>query len=635
MSISTFDISSISNRDLQLLYEYRILRRPADKLTAILGGESFTTSIRQGTELEDSWFTYYIDTVPKVNKVPFLEFKAESADDWRALAHLSKAEILDDGIRLYSTAEVPTDMQVRIFWCESLHQIESVTDDLMKLLSQFYNDFDKLKSDIDYLKEHGAVDSRPEGLVNNLVKIQHKDGVGTLVDALYTINKPEAERLFANPTQLELDTMVHTFNTCIEMHFNDGLKRVMQNWDGPIMKLSGTGHIVLRNIRSQILISKWSGYVTIIDCPDVHLQADKESDICNIRHLKILRNSCVYFENQTHYIENVTMLLNSTVRHRRGFVKNISSVGYGCTYWCADTVWIPGINYFSESEHDRNTVFNFNVLNILGTLQHDGNALLIYNTRCIGFKTANADAPAQPSVVNYEWDAEYNESGGDTPTPIPPTPSETIVDPGTESARCHVLYVWLRKSGFSQNHTCGILGNIEAESGFDPNIREDDFSGREYTLLEMVNYPNYGYGLIQWTYNYGHSWLYNWCTANNYDYDTLDGQIHCAAAVPMGYNLSDSVGQGGYDIFGHDGSGTATYNYSVYKYGNSTYGWAGTGDGTAEEVFSRLNALSLENAVRSWLGSMERPSSSVITDRLNNAQAILERANSEGWESEV
>ena len=632
MSTNAFDISSISNRDLQLLYEYRILRRPTDKLTAILGGESFTTSIRQGTELEDSWFTYYLDTIPKADKIPFLEFKVESADDWRALAHLSKAEILDDCIRLYSTAEVPTDMQVHIFWCDSLHQIEGIIDELLKMLGQFNSDFDKLKTDIEYLKEHGAVDSRPEGLVGNLVKIQKTDDHATLVDSFYTIQKPYAERVYVNITQTEIDTMVHTFNKCIEFQFTDRIKRVLQNWNGPVLRLSGAGHIVLKNIKSQILLTNWKGHITITDCPDVHLQAENANKVCSVAHLKILRNSCVYLENQAHYIENVTMLLNSTVRHRRGFVKNISSVGYGCTYWCADTVWIPGINYFNETEHDKNTVYNFNVLDILGTLQHDGNALLIYNTRCIGFKVANADAPSQPQVVQCKWDAAYN--GGDNP-PIPPVPSDPIIDPGNVSERCHVLYVWLRKSGFSQNHTCGILGNIQVESGFDPNIREDDFSGRKYTLLEMVNYENYGYGLIQWTYAYGHSWLYNWCTANNYDYDTLDGQIRCAAAVPMGYKLSDSVGQGGYDIFGHDGSGTATYNYSVYKDGNSTYGWSGVGAGTAEEVFSRLNALSLREATISWLASMERPNASVIGDRVGKAQAIKERADSEGWESEV
>ena len=402
-----FDISAISNRDLQVLYEYRILRRPADKLTAILGGESFTIPLTEGTQTEGGLYTYKLDTTPKEGRIPFLEFEAESADDWRALAHLSTAEITDTDITLYSTAEVPTDMRVRIYWCDSLHQIESMLADIMGMLTQFSTDFDKLKEDIEYLKEHAVTDSRPEGLVGNLVKIRKTDKSGTLIDSLYTVKKPEAKRVYNNTTQTELDTMLHTFNESIEFQFYDNHNRVLQNWSGPVMKLSGKGHIVLRNITAQILISDWSGYVTVVDCPDVHLQADNESKICNIKHLKIMRNSCVYLENHIHYIESMTLLLNSTVRHRRGYVKNITYVGYGCTYWCADTVWIPGINYFNENDHNQNTVYDFNVLDILGTLQHDGNALLIYNSRCIGFKVANADAPSQPQLVNCEWEAEY------------------------------------------------------------------------------------------------------------------------------------------------------------------------------------------------------------------------------------
>lgn len=632
-----YDISTVSNRDLQLLYEYRILRRPADRLTAILEGKYVTVSVKEGTKLEDNWYTYYLDTTTIENKVPFLEFIPNSADDWRAVAHLSKAEVFEDNmIRLYTTAEIPTNMQVRVYWCESLHQIESMIDELYSMLDQFNAEFDKLKADIEFLKEHAITDSRPEGLVNNLVKIKQTDNGGTLVDALYTIQKPESERLYVNPSQADLDTMVHVFNEGVTFKFVDGFKRILHDWTGSVMKISGTGSLVLRNITAQILISDWNGYITVTDCPDVHIQSDNADSVCNIKHLKLMRNSCVYLENYTHYIENITMLLNSTLRHRRGYVRNITYVGYGCTYWCADTVWVPGINYLSDDNHTQNTVYNFNTLNILGTLQHDGNALLIHATRCIGFKTANADAPAQPSVVNSVWNAEYE--GGDTPTPIPPTPTDPIVDPGEPAERCHVLYVWLRKSGFSQNHTCGILGNIQAESSFDPNIKEikqGDPVGYTWHLLDMVNYPNDGYGLIQWTFPAGHSWLYNWCVANNYNYDTLDGQIRCAAAVPMGYKLSDSVGQGGYDIFGHDGAGTASYNYHVYQYGNSTYSWVGTGEGTPAEVFSKLNALSLENAVYSWLASMERPNTSVMGGRVENARAILEQAIARDWESEV
>lgn len=456
-----FDISAISNRDLQLLYEYRILRCPADKLTAILGGENFTVSIHEDTQADTDLYTYRLDTIPQPNRVPFLEFVPTSAEDWRALAHLSSADVIDDGIRLYSTAEIPTDMQVHIYWCDSLHQIESLLTDIHNMLSQFDADFDQLKADIEYLKEHAAVDSRPEGLVNNLVKIKRTAKGGNLIDSLYAVLKPEAERSYVNTTQTELDSMLHTFNECIEFQFVDGYDRVMQSWTGPVMKISGKGNLMLRNIKAQVLISGWSGYITVTDCPDVHLQADSDTKVCNIEHLKIMRNSCVYLENYTHYINYLTMLLNSTVRHRRGFVKNIQYVGYGCTYWCADTVWIPGINYFDESDHTQNTVYNFNILDILGTLQHDSNALLIYNTRCIGFKVANADPPSEPRTVQCVWEAEYIGGGGDTPKPIT-----------GNSPRSKVYNCLVANTPFSKEVLCGILGNIQIESGFDPFLKD-------------------------------------------------------------------------------------------------------------------------------------------------------------------
>ena len=41
-----YDISAVSNRDLQLLYEYRILRQPSDKLSAILTKSGIGANLR-------------------------------------------------------------------------------------------------------------------------------------------------------------------------------------------------------------------------------------------------------------------------------------------------------------------------------------------------------------------------------------------------------------------------------------------------------------------------------------------------------------------------------------------------------------------------------------------------------------
>lgn len=48
---------------------------------------------------------------------------------------------------------------------------------------------------------------------------------------------------------------------------------------------------------------------------------------------------------------------------------------------------------------------------------------------------------------------------------------------------------------------------------------------------------SHAYGLIQWCGSAARACLYNWCTANNCDPDTLDGQTKCIVAQIKGINL--------------------------------------------------------------------------------------------------
>ena len=71
------------------------------------------------------------------------------------------------------------------------------------------------------------------------------------------------------------------------------------------------------------------------------------------------------------------------------------------------------------------------------------------------------------------------------------------------------IYVFLREAGFSHAGACGIMGNIEAESGFDPSA---------------TNSSGY-YGLVQWSSG-ARETLSSWCAANGYDYTTATGQLN-------------------------------------------------------------------------------------------------------------
>ncbi|ORX49610.1 hypothetical protein BCR36DRAFT_583694 [Piromyces finnis] len=69
------------------------------------------------------------------------------------------------------------------------------------------------------------------------------------------------------------------------------------------------------------------------------------------------------------------------------------------------------------------------------------------------------------------------------------------------------VYNFFKNKGWTKNAICGLLGNMERESGLNPNINEYSGGG--------------GYGLVQWTPG---SVLKNWANARGYDYRTTNTQ---------------------------------------------------------------------------------------------------------------
>lgn len=72
------------------------------------------------------------------------------------------------------------------------------------------------------------------------------------------------------------------------------------------------------------------------------------------------------------------------------------------------------------------------------------------------------------------------------------------------------VYNFLRAKGFSAAAACGVMGNIQVESGFDATIEE---------IGNAI-----GYGLCQWSFERRTN-LVNWCNNNGRDYTTVEGQL--------------------------------------------------------------------------------------------------------------
>jgi len=504
-----YDISAVSNRDLQLLYEYRILRQPSDKLSAVLTKSGIGANLRYDNRQENGYFVYRVDTAIQDNLIPFIEFNTTKQEHIDCITELIELEIIDDAIYIYGTAEIDTTIPLTVYWCPSLAMIESVLNDVKKQLVDLKNTLDDLSHAIEKIQKYDNATAYADGLVTNLVKIQKNEDGNAIVDSLYRIETAVAERLFVNLSQQELDTMVHAFNKSVEFRFTVNKDYVLQNFTSPIMSITGTGNLTLKNIRAQVIIHGFKGNINIIDCPEVHIEAYNKNDICTIDNLKVIRNSCVYLENICHYLENVYLMLNSTIRHRRGHVKNLMWVGYGCTYWCNRDVWVPGINYLRGSQRNTSTVYDFNILHILGTIQQDSSNFFIHNTRCIGFKVANSDPPTMLSTVECEWEAEYTGGGGgDVPTPVT-----------GNSPRAKVYNWFVANTSFSKEVICGILGNIQQESNFDPFVagghyglwQTDDPDLR--TAMANAGLSNLWHSMPTWQTWEGHCTEEQWNTA--------------------------------------------------------------------------------------------------------------------------
>ena len=86
-----YDIGSVTNRNIQLLYEYRILREPSHNLTAICraGGKQTIDALnwKESTREVEGYDTVYearLDgIVPRMDCVPFLEFHPGKHSDWK------------------------------------------------------------------------------------------------------------------------------------------------------------------------------------------------------------------------------------------------------------------------------------------------------------------------------------------------------------------------------------------------------------------------------------------------------------------------------------------------------------------------------------------------------------------------
>lgn len=90
-------------------------------------------------------------------------------------------------------------------------------------------------------------------------------------------------------------------------------------------------------------------------------------------------------------------------------------------------------------------------------------------------------------------------------------PAGEYGDGSVEQNKDTIFRFLTQEMGYNEAAACGVLANIEGESGF---------------VIKAEENPNGtgGYGLCQWTGD-RRAALKNWCNSNNLDYQTLNGQL--------------------------------------------------------------------------------------------------------------
>lgn len=117
----------------------------------------------------------------------------------------------------------------------------------------------------------------------------------------------------------------------------------------------------------------------------------------------------------------------------------------------------------------------------------------------------------------------------------------------TGNAKVDNVYNYLAKKGFNNAAICGILANIEHESGFNTDIKGDGGTS---------------YGLCQW-HNSRWTNLNNFCSKNGYDPSSVEGQLEFLC-----YELENGY-SGVYDVLKNvpntsEGAYKAAYEWTVH-----------------------------------------------------------------------
>lgn len=390
-------VNEISNRDLSLLHYYRILRKPAEFLSAVYDqGEPAVTEIFEGTatdlETEDGSPLYAFDLgiEPVEGYIPYLEFDAANDNDRK---HLETLIYLDNTTLYGKSSEFQEAVQIKIYWVSSLESIKKAIELYLKALDEL--DPRELRNKFNDKKNKPKGIKAISGLDENLIELTDSDSGLTMKDSDYMITSALDAQMLVNPSQELLMSLPRKLKHNINIAITDGGTRYLSSFSGYSINIKGNGNWIIRDAQCGIDFVSGTGVVYLWNCRLVHFrytvsegQSSVEYDCRYLyahRSLVILNQGIiadVCLVGGSTLIEVPTSL---TAAYSSTKLQNVSLIGHGCSLYS----WVRPIPVKST--------------NILGlawwcTFSGEGEALYVAGRR-IDEASGEHDEELKPSRV--------------------------------------------------------------------------------------------------------------------------------------------------------------------------------------------------------------------------------------------
>ena len=438
-----YSVSSISNRDVQLLYHYRMLKQPAGNLQAVFRQlepvsvtfPSIGTSTGSVTENLEPLYSFTTSIEIPENKIPLLEFSGDE-NDWAKIEYLTTLDVSSNQITLYSTSpELGDTTQVSLFWCSSVQAVSDLLSKYAEEIAALWQEVESLRKTISGLDLGEGLIKDLHGIENNLVKFGFDADLDRvfLTDSEHQIVGATESQTLMNPSQEELSRLVKDLGGPIKIAITDSGKRILEGFRGYSLTVTGKGTWFLTNVKSTVIFSDFSGSVYANHCSHIRTYG-------NYNRIKDLQLAQSFLTHRQGIIESLKIAQRSAVKHMgKAQIKVLEQVGIACEYYSQ----VEDPKYEPKFEWDT----------VQGTLNlSDG--FILHNGFEVSFQTGHHDDPL-PGTITV--------TGG---TYVPGTPSNPI-DGDSIAAQCWNWFIQAGIPGVSDKPevVAGIIGNMMQETG--------------------------------------------------------------------------------------------------------------------------------------------------------------------------